>query len=432
MWVWVLGLGTRTVSIRFLVAAIVGVATSVAVAGCSPNPDPASETWPIEISGTASPPSGSPGPQSRTRSDLTFVSLPDFLNQDVGTVRQASGWRPRFGNATTANFESAISTVLDDVASYHPDHVLVAGDLVEGEWTRQKFRTLFGHPDTLKGTKHTIRDGADTFYPQWKQRFAARGLTVHAAVGDHELGDNPWEGRKLRSVKTFKRMFAKHFTTNQQGQPRYGMRPRHSGFARTAYAVKLGADTLLVTLDVFKRDRNGVEPTVTGRQLRWLDRTLQRAHDRGVQTIIVQGHTPVIGPVRSRFSSGLMLRSGRSSQLWQVLVRNKVDLYLAGEVHDVTTLRRDGVTQIAHGALLYKGQANFLVGVVRGDRLQLRLREYPQGNTYGARTSRYNSTRGVTLKARSKTTGSMTINRSSGQIVRSSGLLRPLRHSAAD
>ncbi len=58
--------------------------------------------------------------------------MPDWLNADIGDLRQLDTWRPGFGNSTNDKYRRATRIVLDDIAGRDPDSVLVAGDLVEG------------------------------------------------------------------------------------------------------------------------------------------------------------------------------------------------------------------------------------------------------------------------------------------------------------
>ena len=74
---------------------------------------------------------------------------------------------------------------------------------------------------------------------------------------------------------------------------------------------------------------------------------------------------------------------GDDSEFWRLLDRHDVDLYLAGEMHDMTTLTQDGVVQVVHGALATWGEANYLVGRVFADRIELTPEGVP-----GARTRR--------------------------------------------
>ena len=57
----------------------------------------------------------------------------------------------------------------------------------------------------------------------------------------------------------------------------------------------------------------------------------------------MQGHVPILEPVRSRGSSGLHYPGGARSRLWRLFERYGVDIYLCGEVHDTTATTQDGI-----------------------------------------------------------------------------------------
>ncbi len=92
----------------------------------------------------------------------TFVSMPDFLNAD--TTYPQPGW------------EQTLSYVLQAVKAENPDFLLVPGDLVMGRWWSEE----------------KIKKYAAIYYPFWIERMEAHGLKFYAAIGDHEVGDNPW------------------------------------------------------------------------------------------------------------------------------------------------------------------------------------------------------------------------------------------------
>lgn len=310
-----------------------------------------------------------------------FLSSPDFMNADVADLSGLPGFRRGTPNSWNRSYARAVRTVMDGFAAERPDDVLVAGDLVNGHWGDKPSR-VFGPTDTARQKRQAISRAARAYYPAWRRLFAQRDLDVHVAVGDHEIGDNDWRGSarkdaKRRNVTHFKREFA-----------RYGLRPgrysdRPEGPARsTAYATRLSPEVQLVTVDVFRRTGNDVLPELDSQQLRWLDGVLARAEADDVDWIIVQGHTPVLGPVRTTSSSGLMYRGGARSAFWRTLVRHDVDLYLSGEVHDITARREGGVTQISHGGIFThanrrgRGGTNYLVGQVDGDELALTSRRF--------------------------------------------------------
>ncbi|MCP3918947.1 MAG: hypothetical protein GY711_25655 [bacterium] len=268
----------------------------------------------------------------------TFVSMPDFLNVD--TDYPQSGWEP------------ALTYILEAVRAEAPEFVAVAGDLVMGRWWSEEL----------------IAEHAPRRYGAWTERMKAHGLRYYTALGDHEIGDNPWPPERAALVPHFKAAFRDHLGMPRNGPP---------GMEGTAFWWR-HANALFVAVDVFEPTDGGpqgrINAQVTGAQLAWLRDVLARNAD--ARHKIVMGHTPILGPLRQWSSSGLMLDGGRDSPLWRTMVEHGVDLYLCGEVHAINCHRRDGVQQIAHGGLLgYNTRTNYLVCRVLEDRLELELKE---------------------------------------------------------
>ncbi len=267
-----------------------------------------------------------------------FVSIPDFLNVDVAYPEP--------------KWEDALGYVLEAIRAEKPDFVLVAGDLVMGRWC--------DGPDQIEHLAHL-------YYGAWTRRMRDHGLTFYTAIGDHEVGDNPWPPAKAKLVPHFKKAFRDHLKMPLNGPP---------GFKGTAW-WRLHKGTLLVAVDVFTPDPGkGIRTTVAGEQLAWLERTLADHSD--ADHVVVMGHTPIVAPVRARASSRLMLEGGRRSPLWQTLAKHGADLYLCGEVHTITCTQADGVEQIAHGSLFgYVNTVNYLVATVWPTRMDLELKRLP-------------------------------------------------------
>lgn len=317
-----------------------------------------------------------------------LLSSPDFLNADIADLRASSWdrWAPGRPNSWNPAYERALDQVLDDWADFDPDAVTVPGDLVNGRWLRDPDHTgSFGPVDSpSRRTKAVVR-AAHTYYGAWGQRFLDHDLTVHAGVGDHDLGDNPWRGSRLDDEKRaqaplLRSLFARHFTTRADGTPRYASRPVGTPYEGTAYALRPDPEVQLVMLDVFRVLGHDIVPEVSGGQLAWLEGVLAQARADGVDWIVVQGHTPIIGPVRQGPSSGLMYRGGSASPLWSLFREYGVDAYLCGEVHASTAVVRDGIVQISHGGNFgYGGRAtsrggtSFLVSDFSAGRLDMSL-----------------------------------------------------------
>jgi type 1 glutamine amidotransferase len=266
-----------------------------------------------------------------------FVSIPDFVNVDLAYPQP--GW------------EDTLDYVLKAVKAENPEFVLVAGDLLMGRW-----------PD-----KESVKKYAAVYYPAWVKRMQDHGLRFYAALGDHEIGDNPWHGDKAELVSYFKRQFQRHLKMPLNGPLR---------MKGTAFWF-IHEDTLFITVDVFEKGsgpQGGIVPKVTGPQLEWFERVI--IDNPGVEHIVAMGHTPILGPVKKESSSGLMLEGGRESPLWQTMKKYGVDLYLCGEVHAITCTEADDVLQIAHGGLFgYNSKVNYLVGTVSAGQIKLELKE---------------------------------------------------------
>ncbi len=275
-----------------------------------------------------------PADSTRAPETWTFVSIPDFLNVD--TTYPQPGW------------EETLDYVLEAIEAEKPDFVLVPGDLVMGRWWSEEKIVRY----------------AAIYYPAWIRRMEAHGLKFYAAIGDHEIGDNPWPPDRARLVPAFRKAFRDYLKMPLNGP---------EGLKGTAYYF-VHKNTLFVSVDVFETgdgEQGDIVTRVSGLQLEWFKQTLA-ANDH----IVVMGHTPILGPVRQETSSGLMLEGGRGSALWRAMVIHGVDLYLCGEVHAVTCIERDRVQQVIHGGLFgYNPKVNYLVVRVSPETIELAVKE---------------------------------------------------------
>ncbi|WP_041546352.1 MULTISPECIES: metallophosphoesterase [unclassified Nocardioides] len=314
--------------------------------------------------------------------DYRFLSSPDFMNSDIADVSKLRTWHRGLPNSWNSSYAATVDTILDTFESEAPEDVFVAGDLVEGHWVSDDDRTgLFGPARTHAQRKAAIRRAADFYFSEWRKRFDQRGLPVYAAVGDHDIGDNPWRGGGNAEENRFKRdnveLFKASFSRKVIAPNRVPDRPRGPAHD-TAYATYVDPEVLLVTVDVFEHTKRNVVAHLDRAQLAWLDRTLASAERRGTDWIVVQGHVPVLKPVRIYGSSAMYYRGGAGSAFWRTMARHHVDLYLDGEVHDISVRRRDGITQISHGGTIQMasaggyGSTNYLLGEVFGDTMFLR------------------------------------------------------------
>ncbi len=376
-----------------------------------------------------------------------FLSAPDFLNQDVAdlTAHGAKRFRdPRTGrlaNSTNGEYDTALDHVISEMSRQDATDLLVAGDLVEGRWGRDDSATgVFGPVRNDRQRLRAATRAARVYYPAWRQRFEDHGLRTFPAVGDHEIGDDPWRRKgdawinfKRRHVPQLKAAYAREMLTTRRGRPRFEDRPLAGPARDTAYAVQLDPDVLLITLDVFERRGGDVHITVDPDQLAWLDKVLRQARKADVAWVMVQGHTPMTSDVRFRNSSHLSYERGTRSPLWKTMVAGGVDVYLSGEVHDQTTHVRDGILQLSHGSLFYRGEASYVVGQANADRLVLENRQFRGTVGFSDRlwtTSREGAPGHISYPDPSFVTGTLqAIRRESGGITLESatGVLAPRR-----
>lgn len=273
----------------------------------------------------------------------TFVSMPDFINVDCDYPQP--GW------------EDALSYILESVKKEKPDFLVVAGDLVMGEWDGPEWND-----------KDSITKYSNRYYSAWINRMNDHGLKFYAAIGDHEIGDNDWPTQKrFEAVSLYKEAFAKNLKMPENG-------PAHMKGTAFWWRHK---DVLFISTDIFEegKSRNGlIKLGVTGEQLSWLKNVLEENAD--VAHKIVVGHAPILGPVRKWSSSALMIPGGRDSEFWQTMKEYDVDAYLCGEVHAITCTERDGIMQIAHGGLIgYNTRTNYMVVHVSRDKIDFEIKE---------------------------------------------------------
>ncbi len=372
---------------------------------------------------------------SAAAAPFTIVSIPDFLNADIADACDAPGWDGG-DNSINAWQTNAITYVMDAVAAENPDFVLIAGDQVQGHWHYDyDNRLIFGPVASLPELQTTIANAAACYYPAWKKWFTDRNLIFHAAVGDHDIGDNDWPVNtdKTRLVPDYKNLFTEYLMKDT-GVFRYSNRPFGTPYEGTAYAFEY-QNTLFITVDVFKFEdaavqldpaTGAVKCAVDGGQLLWLQDTINAARtDPNIKHVIIQGHVPVLGPVRIQNSSGMVMPGNQTTEFWQAMMTSGIDLYLCGEVHDMTASNFGGVEQVAHGGLMgYAPNVNYMVMTIDGDIIDLVLKRvnliYNPDNTkklWQTDKNRPKEEYYIDTATGYQTVGTLRINKTSGRTV---------------
>ena len=329
----------------------------------------------------------------------SFISFPDLFNFDVADISagqdadiaavfdddygrrlvQAPGWVPEGDNYMTPQLAAALLHQMRGMvasAGGEPKALLIAGDLLGGHWVddRARFEALFG---TEGGTMADAVQTASAVMYVWLRELAAQGgvETVIAALGDHDIGDNPWrpDTDKACLVNEMKRAFGQGMVAPLDLPDTWNDLPSRAPEGDGAYDeatfVHQVENVAFVTLDLFRFEAPDTElcpfggavlADSTPRMLDWLGRVLDAAEaDPDIDHVVVQAHPPILWPVNARLSSHLRLSGGTESDLWQLLrthgtdAGGKVRAYIAGEVHATTVLQDEpsGILQITHGSL---------------------------------------------------------------------------------
>lgn len=371
--------------------------------------------------------------------NFSFLSTPDFMNADVGNVKHSPHYRKGSPNSINDSYRRSARIVMDTFArEKNVRNVLVAGDLVEGHWGIDVDHTgTFGPTDTRKHKRKAVRNAADLYYSQWKNRFTNRGLRPLPALGDHEIGDNPWNNHsaytkfKRHNIDVFKDAFGDAFLKKTNGGFKFDSRPDGQAH-HSAYAVRIHPEVQLVSVDVFEPGKNDVRLRVDDKQMEWLDTVLTKANEDGVDWIIVQGHTPVIGPVRTYGSSGLLYEGGADSEFWKMMKKHDVDMYLCGEVHDVTAHVQDGITQISHGSLFAYGRTNYMRVDLDENKARVVVNRFsgdPDWNRDMWQTSNRRIPKSVVYKRGTRQQGAMSFT-SDNQLISRSGILATYKNTS--
>jgi len=334
----------------------------------------------------------------------SFLSAPDLFNFDYADLSggadpaiaavfgdtyadnlvAAPNWQLGGPNSMNATLAGILHQVVDDMvatAGGDPELVMIAGDLTGGRWPQnpKALERLFGNAST--SLDQELRAAADSYYSWVRTLFRESGVDkVVAALGDHDIGDNNWKvgSTKAQSVTTMKAAFSDalvdplfaglNSSEEAVNDPWADIRFSPGDTSGTSFIYQQN-NVLFLTVDMFhfegantKLGPNGaVKLEFTKQDIAWIQQVLDRADgDASVDHVIIQGHSPVLGPVKSSRSSALTLKRAEFSAFWQTIEDfgtdngGKVRAFLNGEVHATTAIldEASGIVQIAHGALI--------------------------------------------------------------------------------
>ncbi|WP_299868739.1 LamG domain-containing protein [uncultured Roseobacter sp.] len=293
--------------------------------------------------------------------DWSFVVLPDPHNAEAYLQTKAA--REMTSEADRqALIEEHTRLYGQMVRQFETDILLVPGDLADGEWFTKDLETRF---EPQLSYTDRVRAAADIVYGSFFQAAEQAGFkTILVATGDHEYGDDPWVplSRRDASIPVFRELFASYFGGHvKRTLPENAAYSTPTGtvFEDTSYAVRIN-NAVFVTVDMFshtarlpkqalnvlKGDLQTVTGTVKGAHLRWLESVLKAARaEDSIEYVFVQGHLPVLNPVRGRNTSIMYFDDGQHSPFWHLLREYEVDAYFSGEVH-TDTLIEDADTSL--------------------------------------------------------------------------------------
>ncbi len=349
-----------------------------------------------------------------TQNTWRFINIPDYHNAE-GFSRNIPEREQRIAEQTEQFKQMK--------AKYGGELIIMPGDCNGGHWYREKYLKQFKlYPDYANyNTKQVILEASRLCYQGlWDIVHDGDYKNFLMAVGDHELGDNPWRtgSEVVKHIASFRQGFARIFTLDENGKSRFTEKigkalPRPVGtiYEHTSNAVQY-KNVLFVTLDMFRfdaldknlGDQGVIRGDITGKHMEWFESVLSEAQNiLSIKHIVVQSHLPIIYPVRKYASSGMMVDKKQSEKILNVLRKYHVDLYLAGEVH-MNTVTKDP-------------KSNLIQLVARGNRLSNITLVDVQDKKLLIRTHHQN---GDNL-------GSLTIDKSSVLTkIEGSGLLKPL------
>jgi len=275
------------------------------------------------------------------------------------------------------------------------DLIILPGDSNGGHWDTPKFIKKFNADLT---PRESILQAGKLCYDGMVDTFERGGYSnLLMAVGDHEVGDNPWPANSdvSKYQAEFRSSFATAFnySTGNGSDTRSfkytqkignaNSRPLGTIYQDTSYAYQ-HKNALFVTMDVFHQEdykvnigeQGTVTGTVVGPHLTWFESVLSEARkDSSIKHIFVQSHLPVIYPVRKVSSSGMLIDNGIDNPFWQLMREYKVDIYFAGEVH-ANTVTKDPQSDLLQVVSRGNFFTNFQTIDITQDKIEMTLHRH--------------------------------------------------------
>ena len=315
---------------------------------------------------------------AHTEEPWRFINLADWHAAEIYVQPNI------FPGMADENF-AALKMLKDN---YGGELILMPGDACRGHWDTPQFITSF-NPELTPAD--AILQAGELCYTGMVDAFKEAGYpALLMAVGDHEVGDNPWPAKTAvsRHQAEFRKAFADVFNTDPAtGRFLYDKpigktpsRPLGTKYEETSFAYQ-HKNVLFVTVDAFHQEhqdkqigpQGSVTGAVVGKHLEWLDHVLAEAKKHAsIKHIFVQSHLPVLQPVRRVNSSGMLMDGEMESDFWKTLRKHDVDIYFAGEVHS-NTVTKDPKSDLVQVVTRAKWLNNFATVDVTDDEIDITL-----------------------------------------------------------
>lgn len=285
-----------------------------------------------------------------------FINIPDYHKSEGLAINS---------DVREGRIEEMKAGFVEMYKAHGGELITIPGDIVSGHWYEKKYVDKFNSRPGYANysASEVVETSAKLAYEGlWGLIHDAGYENLLVAVGDHEIGDNPWgkNSEVVKHIETFREGFAKVFTKDAQGQSRFTEkignalpRPVGTKYEHTSNAYQY-KNILFITLDMFRYEAKDqilgkegvVTGDITGKHFEWLESVLKEAQEiASIKHIVVQSHLPIIYPVRKYASSGMLVDDSESERILNLFRTYNVDLYLAGEVH-MNTVTKDSKSDL--------------------------------------------------------------------------------------
>ena len=146
-----------------------------------------------------------------------FINIPDYHKSEGLAINT---------DARDIRIEEQKEGFVDMYKKHGGELITIPGDIVSGHWYNkkylEKFRSSPGYASY--SASEVVATSAKLAYEGLSGIIRDTGYkNLLVAVGDHEIGDNPWakNSQVVKHIETFRESFAKVFTQDANGKSRF-------------------------------------------------------------------------------------------------------------------------------------------------------------------------------------------------------------------